>query len=216
MSPRDFAAPRAAARTIACMLAAALMIAAGPARAAPPPEATQPVERLTDALIATMKRADELGVQERYQRLEPVLKDAFDFRFMARLTTGRHWDELSEAQRARLVETFAAMSIATHAARFEGYNGHRFEIGAPEQGPRGAVLVPTKLHKPDGDPVALDYLVHREDGAWRIIDVYLQGRYSELAVKRSEYTSVLANHGFEDLIARLENKVAKLKGSEDA
>jgi phospholipid transport system substrate-binding protein len=106
------------------------------------------------------------------------------------------------------------MSVATHASRFSGFSGQSFEIQAPEPGPRGAVLVPTRLTRPNGDPVALDYLVRQgEEGGWQIVDVYLKGRYSELAIKRSEYTSVLAEAGVDELIARLDRKIQEMSAN---
>jgi phospholipid transport system substrate-binding protein len=43
-----------------------------------------------------------------------------------------------------------------------------------------------------------------------VIDVYLDGKYSELALKRSEYGSVIKNDGIQALIRRLDEKAAQL------
>jgi phospholipid transport system substrate-binding protein len=45
-------------------------------------------------------------------------------------------------------------------------------------------------------------------GQWRVIDVYLTSSISELAVRRSEFTTILAKSGFVGLIA--DNIKAKL------
>ena len=187
-----------------------------PARADLPAAARQPVETLSQTLLETMRAADTLGFEGRRDKLAPVLRRTFDFPFMARVAAGRHWSRLSPAQRDRLAEQFAAMSIATYAARFDGYSGQSFDVQEPQRGPQNAVIVPSRLVKPDGTAVALDYRMRQdESGAWRIVDVYLKGRFSELASKRSEYTSVLANHGFADLIARLEQRIAELEAGGD-
>lgn len=184
---------------------------AGPARADIPAAARQPVDTLSQSLLETMRNAKSLGFEGRRDKLAPVLRQAFDFRFMARVAAGRHWSDLSAGQRDRLVDRFAAMSVATYAGRFDGYSGQGFEVQAPQDGPQNAVIVPSRLVKPDGETVALDYRMRQdESGAWRIVDVYLKGRFSELATRRSEYTSVLANHGFDDLIARLDARIADL------
>jgi ABC-type transporter MlaC component len=47
---------------------------------------------------------------------------------------------------------------------------------------------------------------------WRVVDVYLDSIYSELALKCSEYSSVLANEGFDSLIQKIDAKLAALSG----
>ena len=168
------------------------------------------VERLNTALIEVMREAEALGFQGRYDRLAPVLTAAFDFPLMARVSIGRHWRKLDEAARERFVRTFGRMSIATYAARFDGYGGERFEVLGEKPAPRKAVLVRNHLVKNDGQTVAIDYLLKAATGRWRVVDVFLDAKYSELAMKRSEYGSVIKNHGFENLMQSLDDKIAAL------
>jgi phospholipid transport system substrate-binding protein len=177
----------------------------------------EPVQELTTALLDTMRQADALGFSGRRERLAPVLRDVFDFGFMARLSAGRHWSSLDDAQRSRLVELFGRMSIATFAARFDGYSGQTWTVQAPRDGPRGTRLVPTRLAHPDGDtePITVSYLMRKTDGGWRAVDVYLKGTYSEIATKRSEYSSILAREGFAALEDRIESKIAELRAGGD-
>jgi phospholipid transport system substrate-binding protein len=180
------------------------------ARAAEPTP-SEIVERLNVALIEVMQGAEALGFQGRYQRLAPVLSATFDFPWMARISAGRHWRALDEATRGRFVEAFGKVSIATYAARFDGYGGERFEVLGEAPARRETVLVRNHLVRNDGETVAIDYLFKAaEEGRWRVVDVFLDGKYSELALKRSEYGAVIKNHGFEALIQSLDEKAAKL------
>ena len=43
-------------------------------------------------------------------------------------------------------------------------------------------------------------------------DVLLEAKFSELAIKRFEYTSIIKREGFDSLLLKLENKIAKIKG----
>jgi phospholipid transport system substrate-binding protein len=138
------------------------------------------------------------------------MNESFDFPFMAAVSVGRHWRTLDEAARQRLVDTFGRMSVATFAARFDGYSGERFEVAGEEPGPRGAVLVRNDLIKSDGEAVAIDYLLRQRQGLWRVVDVFLDSKYSELALKRSEYTAVIENEGFPALLDTLEDRIAAL------
>lgn len=168
------------------------------------------VGRLNAVLMEVMQQADELGFSGRYDRLAPVLSEAFNFSLMARVSVGRHWRKLENSDRDRLVDAFGRMSIATFAARFDGYSGERFEVLGEKPAPRKAILVRNRLIKSDGEAVEINYLLKTAEGRWRVVDVFLDAKYSELAMKRSEYGSVIKNAGFDELIRRLNEKIATL------
>ncbi len=186
----------------------------GPAQQAVGPEAPPAavVAEVNDTLIGAMREAEALGVRGRYDRLAPVFRAAFNFPFMARVAVGRYWRDLEAGQRERLAEAFAQMSVATYAARFDGYDGERFEIGETVDQPRGGALVRNRLIDGAGEAVAIDYLLRAFDGRWRIVDVFLDGAISELATKRSEYTAILGADGVDGLLAKISAKTAELAG----
>ena len=186
--------------SVAC-LGGALAATSGP---------QQVIEHLHARLLEVMQSAHELGYQGRYQQLEPVLTQSYDFPFMVRIALGPTWRELDERQRAELTELFADMSVANYAARFDGYDGERFEILGEEPGPREAVLVQSRLVRPDEEPIQLNYLLRESEDGWRIIDVLLDARYSELARQRAEFAAVLRDGGVPDLVTTLERKIAQL------
>ncbi len=177
------------------MLAVAFAAMPGFSRAAAPEGPAVPVQRLHDALLEVMRDADRLSVDERYQRLAPILNEIYDFRTMTKLTTGSAWTGASEAERAALVAAFSRLSIATYAQRFNGFSGERFEILGERPGPRETMLVDTRIVRPTDTPVQITYVLQKQDLAWRIIDVIVQGSISELAVRRSEYAQVLRQGG---------------------
>lgn len=182
----------------------------GDAPATAPGEPAEVVARVNEALLSVMREAGDLGYPGRYARLQPVFGEAFYFPFMSRVAAGRYWGDLDSAQRDRLAEAFGDMSVATFAARFDGFSGESFEIGETLEQPRGAVLVRNRLVRNGQPPVSIDYLLRRFDGRWRIIDVFLDGTISEIATKRSEYGAILKNDGFEGLLARIAEKSADL------
>ena len=46
---------------------------------------------------------------------------------------------------------------------------------------------------------------------WRVVDVQLKGAYSQLATRRSEYSSILRRSGLATLLAVIANKVASFE-----
>jgi phospholipid transport system substrate-binding protein len=190
------------------ILCAALVGGAPPAHAGP---ASDLIAKLNTVFIDVMKNAKTLGYEGRYKKLEPALAEAYDFPEMTRVTTGRHWRDLSDDQKQQLVAAFHDLSIATYAARFDGFGGERFEILGEEPAPGGSLRVNNQIVPTDGAPIRIDYIMRQTDGQWRIVDVYLKSTVSELAVRRAEFTGILAKSGVDGLIAELKAKVAKLR-----
>lgn len=169
------------------------------------------ITRLSTALLNVMKNADSLGFKGRQAKLRPVMAEIYDFAFMARIAVGAYWKTFERRDRERLIDAFKRMSIATYAARFDGYSGERFEIVSDEKSVRDTILVKTRLIKSDGSPVALNYLMRAKGGDdWRIIDVFLDARFSELARMRADYTAVIKRRGFEQLIEAIEAKIVEM------
>lgn len=170
-------------------------------------EAIAVVEQLHAALIDVMKQAEPLGYKGRYDRLSPVLQERFDLPFMAEKSVGRHWKTISQEDRAALVQTFIRYSIANYAGRFHGYSGQHFETLGEEPSARGTRLVRTQLVDPNDEDVKLDYRLRVADGDWKIVDVYLNGTVSELALRRSEYSSLIKREGLGALLAALDEHI---------
>jgi len=168
------------------------------------------VEQLHATLLEIMREADALGVDGRYERLQPILPALFDFGRMTQIVLGSQWRELSPDQRRAAVNAFADFSIATYASRFDGYSGEKFETLGKEAGPRGTVFVQTRLIPPMDDAVGLTYLLAESDGVWRIIDVFFEGTISETARLRSEFRGILQRGGVEELVNRLRDKTRSL------
>jgi phospholipid transport system substrate-binding protein len=177
-------------------------------------EASTPVTRIESfhaGLLQIMKEAKTLGFQGRIDRLAPLMADTFDLDFMASKTVGRHWKKLADEDKERWAQTFARFTYANYAGRFTGFTGEEFVTVGVEDAARGTRNVLTKIVVPGGDDVQLNYRLIKRSGEWKVIDVYLNGTVSELALRRSEYSSALKREGFPALVNSIENKIEDLK-----
>lgn len=172
--------------------------------------ARQLIDHFHASLLAVMKQADKTGVEARYLILEPEIAKRFDLRLMIALATGKHWRTAGKDSRNRLSKAFHRFSTAIYASRFSGYSGQSFKTLEVSAGPRKTELVRTQIRRPDGPPVALTYVTRMARTGWRIVDVLLDDGISELAVRRSEYRSVLKSDGVDGLIRLLDEKTANL------
>jgi phospholipid transport system substrate-binding protein len=179
-----------------------------PAGAAAPPAAV--IEEFYKTLLETMKNAEKLGFNGRREKLAPAVDKAYNLPLMARLSVGPQWKSLTPEEQKRFVAGFRELTLSTYAARFDGYSGEKLEV-ENNQDAQGGKIVSTKLIKSDGEPIQLNYLMRQEDGAWKIIDVYLKGTVSELATRRSEFSSVLRRDGGEALLKVMDQKIAEAR-----
>ena len=187
-------------------LLASHAVAGEPLAQAPLDDARRPIASFYAALDGSMKAGDSLTLDARKQRLEPVLGATFDLPLMAAKVLGRHWRSLPEADQKKWIEAFSALTVKTYAEQFDENTGLVFEVGAVQAAPGGTALVRTKLKRASEAPVAIDYRLRPGPGGWRVMDIFLNGTVSELALRRSEYTSVLERDGFGRLVTTLQTR----------
>ncbi|HYA20771.1 MAG TPA: ABC transporter substrate-binding protein [Burkholderiales bacterium] len=191
-------------------LAAGWLMAARaePLYAAPAESAIAVVERFQAELISVMKDAKKLGYEGRYKRLAPAVEQSHDLPGIAQIAAGRYWDKLTEQQKKTYVATFGELSIATYAYRFDDYSGEAFKTVSEETTASGDEVVHTVFTAPNAENVHFDYILRRKDGVWRIINIIVDG-VSDLAIKRSEYASIIRDQGGDVLIAKLQGQIAQ-------
>ena len=173
--------------------------------------ARERVEYLHAAILKVMIDAKTLGYTGRYDELAPTVRDSYDLPLITKLSVGRYWKELETQEKIKLVDAVTRLTIATYAARFKGYSGQEFEVFGEESTEADVVVVKSRLNREGDEPVQFDYVLRNSADGWHIVDVFLDGKYSELATRRSEYTGVIGRSGIDDLIDTIEEKIAYLR-----
>lgn len=168
--------------------------------------ARQVVDAFQTQLIAVMKEGKQLGYSGRYNKLYDAVANSHDLAKIARIVVGKEWEKLSEAQQQQLSDVFSKLSVASYAHNFKDYAGEAFVFDSEEETTRGGVVVHSRLTIPDEKDVKFDYMLKDKGDSWRIINIIANG-VSDLALKRSEYTSILQRDGFDALIAKINEKI---------
>lgn len=192
-------------------LAFALMILGLPAvpRADESP-AAKVITQLDATLLDVMRNAATLGFQGRIDKLGPAVDAAFDLPFMAEKSLGQDWQTLSDADKQRWIKLSREFSIANFAANFDHAGEQTITLVGEEPSAAETVLVKTKINDPKGENVEMNYRLRALDGTWRIVDIYLKGTVSELALRRADYTALLEKDGFDALAKTMQRKIAEL------
>ena len=172
----------------------------------PPPAtatATSPEAKLINAFNQSLLSLLESNADfdARYAIIEPVVAKTFDLEFMAAKVLGRGWKDLTPEQREQWLATFTRLTASNYAGRFVGEKGPSFENRGEQAGSHDTVVVMTRLIDPKGEDVDLNYRMRETNTGWKVIDCYMNGTVSEIALRRSEYGSVLRRDGFEALVS---------------
>jgi len=168
--------------------------------------AKQVIEDFQSQLIDVMKQGKVLGFQGRYDKLDAVVKKTHDLPKIARIVVGKQWEELTPEQQVKLEAAVSQLSVSAYAYNFKDFSGESFSFVSEEETGRGGVVIHSNLKIPGDKDVKFDYMMKKKDDSWQIINIIADG-VSDLALKRSDYTSVLTREGFDALIAKINEKI---------
>ena len=196
----------------ACLFALTAPPAAAEGAAA---SASAAIDALHASLLDVMRNAEALGYEGRADKLETVIPRHFDVDFMARKSLGSYWQKADAAGRQRYLDKFTQFMIANYAGRFDGFSGQSFVTRGEEPARMDTTIVKSTLIDPGDENVELNYRMRKVGDDWKIIDVYLDGTVSELALRRSEFVSIVKRENFEALLVALDEKIAKLAAGKE-
>ena len=174
-----------------------------------PDPAVRQIESFYGALLETMKRGEQLGLQGRNRLLTPIAEEIFDLTAMAQLSVGPSWPSLSESERQEIVDAFKRMTIANYAKNFAKFAGEQFLVEPLVKTRNNDKIVESKLLGPDHSTVPFNYRMHLVGDKWKIVDIYLNGYVSQLALRRADFSSTITNSGASGLVKKINEMVDK-------
>jgi len=158
-------------------------------------------------LLDTMKNGRELGIQGRYRQLAPVAEETFDLGAMTRLTVGPAWSTMSEADHKAVTEAFGRLMLSNYAKNFKSFGGEQFVVDPMVNMRNEDKIVESKLVRTGRSTVPINYRMRMAGDKWKIIDVYLNGYVSQVALRRADFSSTVASSGAAGLIKRIDELV---------
>jgi phospholipid transport system substrate-binding protein len=199
--------PRPLGSFLATAVGLALAAAPAIAMAAADPAASQ-IERFDSALQTAMHGGAAIGFKGRVRVLTPVVDAVFDIPVMTKFAVGPAWAGMSSSDHAAVTDAFRRLVVASYAHNFDS-DSARFEV-QPTVETRGPdKLVQCHIVPNHGDVANVVYRM-RNDGGWKVIDVFYNGSISELTTKRSDFAASLSAGGATALVSHIDAQVAKL------
>jgi len=195
---------------IACLLLLLGGVAVQPAAAG---GATEAMKSTIDEVL-TIIRDKELKqpgrAEERRQRLEQVVGDRFDYEEMSRRSLGASWGNLSDKEKQEFVALFQTLLVNTYADKIESYTGDGVQF-LNERNEKEYAEVRTKVLTGKTE-IPLDYRLLNKGSGWRVYDVVVDG-VSLVNNYRGQFSKILRNGSYADLVDQLRKKSEKIKAS---
>ncbi len=175
--------------------------------------ASATIEIFNAAIASAIQSDAASGFLGRLEIIRPAVWEAFDMELLARRTIGRlKWRRWSDEQKNQYVETLHLLQAATLADRFTHESDVSFVIDKVTDGPKRTKLVHTRIVRAEDEDVKLNYLLVERDEKWRVFDVYLNSTISEVATRRSDYSTILRQDGYDALVEALNGQIDDLYG----
>jgi len=155
-----------------------------------------------------LKHPEKAG--QRRKMLEKVVGDRFDYTEMSRRSLGSAWTGLSAAEREEFVGLFQTLLVNTYAEKVETYSGEGVHY-INERTEKDYAEVRTKVLTGKTE-IPLDYRLLQRDSVWRVYDVVVDG-VSLVNNYRGQFSKILKNGSFAELIDQLRKKSEKIRAS---
>jgi phospholipid transport system substrate-binding protein len=199
------------------LLIALLGLALGSQARAVTPESA-PVETLDAGLIAAMKAGSAgTAFATRNEALSAVVAQSYDLPTVTQNSVGFLWATLPPAQQQQLIQLIGQFTTTSYTTQFNSYGGETFNVLPDEKTLGAGYIIQSKLNPGgSGDPVELDYVVHKTPQGWRITDVLLNGTISQVALHNSDFASLVTSGDASKLITALQAKIVALQNSSAA
>jgi phospholipid transport system substrate-binding protein len=196
--------PAAAPRRWAPVLAALLALAAPDVRAATPLEVVRTSNEAVQAIFKRHPVVDAAVERE----LFAVIDGVTDYPALAGAAIDSFCPKLTAAQCATFKETFTRLLRISSIKKLGRYRADRFEYAGEEVSGKGATVRTFAFFKEEKIP--LDYAMELHDKNWVIVN-YIVDEVDTVRNYRKQFTQLLAKESFEQLIARLNRKIASLE-----
>lgn len=171
-------------------------------------EPTEQITQTTDKVLAIVQDPALKGEgkdAEREAKIKKVIDERFDWGAMARSALGKHWRDLSEAQRTEFTSLFSELVKMNYMSKVESYSGEKFLYkGDKVDGKYGVVEVVIVTLR--GSNIPVSYRVLKQGTEWLVYDIIIEG-ISLVNNYRSQIADILNRSSYANLIERLKVKI---------
>ena len=163
------------------------------------------INELHEGLIKVSKKE-----MDDYKKFMPIINNTYDIQKMLNMILGSAWKNSNMDEKKKISLAFAEYITKNYLKRFIKINDVKFKIEEKKSIKNKFVMIKTTLIPNNNDAVSINYLLSNKNGKWKIFDVLLAGSVSEIATKKSEFSSFLKDGKTNKLIDALNKKNSTL------
>ena len=156
------------------------------------------------SVIFDLLGKQDIEKNERNEKIVGELNEIMDFKLAAYLSLGKHWKKISKTQKKEFVETFQQYINNSIVEKIDLYTNQKIDIGDSKIVKKGRAELEIGILS-GGETLQVNFKLRKNKRKeWRVYDVDIEG-VSLITTFRSQFSSVLKNSSFEELLEKLKN-----------
>ena len=156
------------------------------------------------SVIFDLLGKQDIEKNERNEKIVGELNEIMDFKLAAYLSLGKHWKKISKTQKKEFVETFQQYINNYIVEKIDLYTNQKIDIGDSKIVKKGRAELEIGILS-GGETLQVNfYLRNNKKKEWRVDDGDIEG-VSLITTFRSQFSGVLKNSSFEELLEKLKN-----------
>jgi len=156
------------------------------------------------AVIFDLLGKQDIEKNERNEKIVGELNEIMDFKLAAYLSLGKHWKKISKTQKKEFVETFQQYINNYIVEKIDLYTNQKIDIGDSKIVKKGRAELEIGILS-GGETLQVNFKLRKnKKKEWRVYDVDIEG-VSLITTFRSQFSGVLKNSTFEELLEKLKN-----------
>jgi len=138
------------------------------------------------------------------QLVDAHLLPHFDVQYSARMVLGKHWKDATPEQRERFIKAFYQSMLSNYGNALADFTAGKMKV-LPSKADAEAdrATVRTEIRRSNGQPVPVNYSMHKTAEGWKAWDVTIEG-ISYLKSFRDDFGSEIDQKGLDAVIDRLQ------------
>lgn len=137
---------------------------------------------------------ESMSPESKKAEFRKLLNESFDMNTIARFSLGTYWKGATPAQQAEYLKLFNNMIVKVYSKRFSDYKGQKFEVKSARKENDKDSVVTSYIVPADGPQVQVDWRVRNKGGAYRVVDIIVEG-VSMSQTQRADFASVINRGG---------------------
>jgi len=157
-------------------------------------------------IVTSSRSADDKS-----QSLQALFSDNVDVDTIAKFVLGRSYKAATDEQKQSYLQNYRKFLLTHYTSSFNEFTNVNFEVTKTIPSDQGGYVVTMRIKRPQAEDIIVDYSVRKaSDNKLKVYDITVEG-ISMATTQRSEFASVIQEHGMDYLIQQLAERAEKEK-----